>query len=403
MKFASMTIMQTSAALFLVLASQTSQAQTHVRPTPWFNPNGLSQQPYNVIEAAACDVPAGGQLVLQTGTYHETLTLNQPMRLTASVNGPAVIGDLGTRRTTLKVFCYNTHLFGHPEIPGLPIWRDADRTGAIAGHLNGLRNQGVDFVGLQEVWDSDLYSTIAVGSQYPWVGYGGRSDGSNILSSGLAALSQHSLTNFAQIAYTDDSGFDASSTKGFIQMTMTKAGFQVGVFVTHTQSGDSGSNVSDRRLQLAQLSVAINIYRTFNPSHAILVMGDFNINAMQADYTGSMSTNLGGVGAVADSARNLACVGADNHCTSCNDNDLNRYFNNTTGTGGTRLDYILYGNSADGTVRLVPTFYDVRRPLSPVEISGVGNATQNGGFKSMTSRTLSDHDAIYAEFDLIGR
>ena len=205
------------------------------------------------------------------------------------------------------------------------------------------------------------------------------------------------------MAYSDDSGFDASSTKGYLQMTITKAGFQVGVFVTHTQSGEGGSNVSDRRLQIAQLSNAIGVYRAFNPSHAILVMGDFNVNGMTADYTGTMSFRLGGTGAVADIARNLACLGDDNHCTSCNDNDLNRYFNDTSGTGGTRLDYIMYGNSADGSVRLVPKFYEVRRPLSPVEISGVGNATQNGGFKSMTSRTLSDHDALYAEFDLIGR
>ncbi|CAG0992247.1 hypothetical protein PHYC_02363 [Phycisphaerales bacterium] len=389
------------AAVALAIPSLASAQTVYVRPATWFNPSGAAGAPFSNVRASLCAVPASGTLHMSGGYFNETLLVTQPVTFTATVGSPSRVGEPGIDRTTLKVFSFNTHLFGN-VIPFVPFWEDGARAGAIAGYLNGLRLQGVDLVGLSEIWDADYWPDIRDNCQYPAGGYGGRVDSGNVMNSGLAVFSLHPMLGGTQVSYNDASGNDANASKGYLRQTIVKDGFSIGFWNTHTQAGNGSSNVSDRALQLAQLAFDMNVYRQANPSHIVIAVGDFNVDGGSGEYTGTMSDTMGGTAATADVALNVACLGSSTHCTSCNDNDLHEFFNGGGGGGGgTRLDYVLYGNSSDGTVRMVPRVYEWRRPLAPGNISGTGWAPENGGTRSMTSRHLSDHDAVYSEFDIV--
>lgn len=378
--------------------SAASHAQILCRTTTWFSPTGAAGAPFsNVAAAAGCATPSAGTLTLNTGIYYEPLTLSRPMVITAS-NGVAQVGNLGSSRTTLKVLSFNTHLFG--TFP-LPVWQDTDRAQALGTYLEQQRQAGLDIAALQEVWSGGRWDDIQTRANFAYYGYGSRRDSGSTQNSGLAILSSPALSGFSQISYSDENGVDASASKGWIQQTVTKDGFQVGVFITHTQSGDSSGDVSTRAGQFTQLATAISIYRAFNPSHALLVMGDMNASASGAEYSVTMSNQFGGVSAAADIAPNLACLGdGPDTCTTCNSNVIRQAFN---GSGNYRIDYILYGNSADGHVRVVPKDYQVLQPHSPTTISGSGyDPNQSGGVTfSLSTNLLSDHEAVYAELELV--
>lgn len=375
-----------------------SHAQVFCRTVTWFNPTGASNAPFsNVAAAAQCATPLGGSLTINAGSYPEPMTLTRPMTITAA-NGPAQVGKFGSGHTSLKVFSFNTHLFG--TFP-LPVWQDQDRAQALGNYLEQKRLEGVDVIALEEVWSSSRWDDIQTRANFPYYGYGSRRDSGSTQNSGLAILSTPPVTNFAQISYNDENGIDASASKGYIQQTISKNGYQVGVFITHTQSGNSSGDITTRASQFAQLATAISIYRAFNPSHAIIVMGDMNASATSNEYLATMSNAFGGTGATADIAPNLACLGdGPLTCTTCDNNLIRQAFN---GSGNYRIDYILYGNSADTHLRVVPKDYQVLRPTSPTLISGSGyDPNQSGGVTfTLSTHTLSDHEAVYAEFDLV--
>lgn len=382
-------------AVVLALAAANSNAQTiFCRPTTWFNPNGTAAAPFSNIAAAACASTPAGTIQLTPGTYYERSTFSTPTRIT-SASGPSTIGLNATERTSFKVMSYNTHLFG--TFP-LPVWQDEDRAIAMGVHFNQRRAEGIDLVGLQEVWSSDRWDNIWALSLYPGRAYGGRIDSGNSQNSGLAALSLNPIIGGQQISYTDDNGNDASASKGFLILHIQKGNFHLGVFITHTQSGSDSNDVSDRALQMQQLATNISVYRALYPSHAILALGDFNMSYASTEFTATLSNQMGGVGGLADTSRNLSCLGDGDQCTTCADNTVRQAFG---GTGNDRIDYIFYGNSADGTVKFIPKVYTVSRPSSPNLISGTGWNPETFSDFTMSSHILSDHEAIYAEFELV--
>ncbi len=387
-------ILRLSILALVGLASACHAQSIFCRTTTWFNPTGASTAPFSNVAAAACATPSNATLSLNAGFYNEVLTLNRPMLITAT-SSPAQVGKLPAESTSLKVMSYNTHLFGAWP---LPVWQDENRAIAMGVYFNQLRAQGLDLVGLQEVWSPDRWGNIWGLSLFPGRAYGGRIDSGNTQNSGLAVLSQHPISNFAQLSYSNDNGNDASASKGFLQMTITKGSFQIGFFTTHTQSGSDSNDVSDRALQAQQLASAVQIYRSLNPSHAVIVTGDFNMASSSTEFSVTMSNQFGGVAALADLSTNLSCLGDQETCTTCDDNTVRQAFN---GSGNSRIDYILYANSADGSVRVIPKVYDVRRPSSPSLISGDGWNPETFSWFSLSSHILSDHEALYAEFELV--
>ncbi|MFA6045191.1 MAG: endonuclease/exonuclease/phosphatase family protein, partial [Phycisphaerales bacterium] len=182
------------------------------------------------------------------------------------------------------------------------------------------------------------------------------------------------------------------------QQTVTKGNFPIGVFITHTQSGDSSGDASTRASQFSQLSVSINLYRALNPTHPIIVMGDFNASDSSAEYTSNMLSSLGNIAHTGDVAVNRTVNSDGTQCTTCANNVIRQAFG---GSGNSRIDYILYGYSADGHVRLIPKRYDVRTPRAANAISGAGWDPESFSDFTLTTTLLSDHEAIYAEFDLV--
>ena len=392
---------KSAVAAVLALAGS-ALAQVSVTPGIAFDPYAIWGDPFSNLTAATC--APGVTLQFAPGIYRETITLTQPFVLTKTGTGSAIIGQTGSQSTSLKVMSWNLHLFGSWP---LPVWQDEARADAIGDYFNGQRIAGnLDFVGLQEVWSGIEASLVYVNAGYLFLARGDDNEGDSTLDSGLMYPSNLPMASFNQFFFEDERGDDANASKGWIQTTIVKDGISIGIFNTHAQSGDGTDNADTRASQLLQMAQAIWGYRIANPSHAVIVMGDFNIAAGGSEHPTLRST-MGFITTVAETSRfgdvapNLGPCGRDHlTCTSCGDNALHTYFYGA-GAGAGRIDFIFYNHSRDGTVKVVPKSYDKHRPLAATAISGEGWAPENCFTCSTTTRVLSDHDAIFAEFELI--
>ncbi|MFZ4574974.1 MAG: endonuclease/exonuclease/phosphatase family protein [Phycisphaerales bacterium] len=391
-----------AAALAVAALAGGAFAQVDVRPGIAFDPYAIWGDPLSNLTTALCS-PPGTTLRFAPGLYRETATITTRQTLTGTGTGSAVIGSLGAQRTTLKVLSWNTHLFG---VFPLPVWQDEARADAIGDYLNAQRTGGLlDFAALQEVWAGPEAASVYVNSGMLFMARGDQNEGSSLLNSGLMFLSTTPLANFSQSFFSDERGQDGDASKGWIQTTIVKDGFSIGIFDTHTQSGDGADDATVRDSQLWQMSQAIWLYRVNNPTHAVIIMGDFNIRAGGPEHPTlrnkmGFNTTTGEFSQFGDVAANLGPCGGDFlDCTSCPDNALETYFYGA-GSGSGRIDFIFYNHSRDGTVRVVPKTYEKRRPQAANSISGAGWAPDNCLSCSLTTRTLSDHDAIFAEFEL---
>lgn len=390
-----------AAAILLGLAGN-ALAQTVVRPGIGFDPYLNVGDPFSNLTGAMC-APPFSTLQFRPGVFREARTFSTPITLTGSAGGSTVIGSLGTQSTTLKVMSYNTHLFG---LFPLPVWQDTDRALAMGIYFSAryIAND-VDVVGLQEVWSGTSANQLLSNSVIPFHVNGDDREGASTLGSGTAFMSRFPIFGFSQHFFDAERGDDANSSKGWIQMTIVKDGFSIGVFNTHLQAGEGADNEDTRDSQLYQMANAIWAYRLLNPSHPVIVMGDFNIAAGSSEYQNlrfKMGFNAasGESSQFGDIASNLGPCGGDyGECTSCGNNPVYQYFYGNSGGAG-RIDFFFYNHSRDGTVTITPTQYDTRRPQSVNNISGSGWAPENCGTCSLTSTTLSDHDAIHAEFTL---
>lgn len=377
------------APALLLAAAGSAEAQLYVNTPGFFDPSGLSSQPFSSIQGAACAITSGATMAIGPGTYREAVTISEPMTL-AATGLPVTIGQMTAQSTSLRVVTYNTHLFGNNAIPGLPRWLDAARANYIGQVIN---DDQADIVALQEVWDGSFFQTIATFSGYP-SGFWGGDVGAfpRVLGSGLAIYSMTPIQSPAQIPYNDSNGTstDALATKGYVQSTITKDGFSIGFFDTHTQSGDGSGDVSARASQLQQLAVSVQVYRTLHPTHPVIIVGDFNVIGESLEHFATMRNALWGTAQTKDGLRNLPCT-SDPWCTSCNTNQLRVYFDPTG--SNTRLDYMLYASSMDGSVEIVPTRYERKEFQIP---AGFPALSDDG----LTTRDLSDHYGLMMDFEL---
>jgi endonuclease/exonuclease/phosphatase family metal-dependent hydrolase len=324
---------------------------------------------------------------------------------------PAIIGQLaGKRNTKLKVVTYNTHLFGDEGAERFPTFADRARAAYIA---EWLRLEDADVIGLQEVWDEELADAIVQLAGYPHHYYNNDHDElDDFLNSGLLLLSKYPLVNPSLTFYRDEVSIsdcvfsdplcpvknptepwkccipylDGFSSKGIAQATIFKNGFQLGIFITHTQAEHHQAGVDARRKQLEQLGSQIQEYRSHNPAAEVIAMGDFNVIAGSGDYYDSLLRHTG----LRDTYSNLApCLDMLLHQMTCvhKQNDLARFFENTAfDCDDKRLDYVLYSHGT--AFDALPVKLEVRRYQAETSDNG------------KTMRDLSDHFGVAAEFSL---
>lgn len=379
------------AASVACFASTASAQIVYLNKNGWFNPDGTASKRFSVVATGVCQVASGGELRLAPGSYREQLTISKPMTIKAE-SGTVTIGQTGQQRVPLRVVSYNTHLFGNPSIPGLPRFMDVERANwMIPSFVNENLVNNTDILGLQEVWDPVFWSWFAAQGSYPSGFYGGdHGSGGDILNSGLALFSKFTLQDTQQYAYQDQAGFDQFAHKGFLHARITKGGIGIEIFLTHTQADDEPAV---RASQMNELAISIQLYRAANPSNPTIVLGDFNVAGETAEYDGNMSNIMGGGASQRDAARNMPCAGNQFFCTSCTYNGLHHCFYPDS-TSSTRLDYILYAPSLNGTVDVIPKAYgrlDYEIPAGQPSMTCEGQ----------TFRSLSDHYGVWAEFELV--
>ncbi len=403
--------------LSLILLSSISKAQSeiHVDRNGSAVPDSSATRPYQLLKAGVCRGWSNGKIVIRPGVYNETLTIKDPMTLRAS--GPAIIGQVaGKPNTKLRILSYNTHLFGDEGAGLFPRFADRARAAYIA---DMVRLENADVVGLQEVWDEELADAIVQRAGYPYHYYNNdHHEVDDFLNSGLLLLSKYPLVNPSLTFYQDEVSIsdcevldpfclfknptnplkclpdprkcipylDGFSSKGFLQATVFKDGFQIGIFVTHTQAEHHNKGVDARRKQLEQLGSRIRQYQMGNPGAEVIMMGDLNVIAGSEDYFNSLLLHTG----LRDIFSNLApCpdISLDQATCDYKRNDLARHFDNTAfDCDNKRLDYVLYSHGKAFDV--LPVKQEVRRYQAETSDDG------------KTMRDLSDHYGVAAELSL---
>lgn len=367
------------------LAGVASAQLTRVTETGSFAPLvNLPDRPFQFIESAIWQsggTPGVGIEPSVFPYFADRLESGRDVRITSAA-GVRITGS-PSQRTQLDVLCYNTHLFGD-ELLGAETWAD----GARAFYMNQyVRNFGADVVCLQELWDEELVPVITPGSTSGFYG-GDSSAAKDTLNSGLLTMAYGlNALNPAFNAFDDEAGEDVFSNKGFTRVTVVKNGIPITIYNTHTQSGSFGGTRQD---QFAELAGSVAAFRVANPSHAILVMGDFNdVGAVLLPFFGSPFNPE-----LRDTPFHTPNTADLGQCTTCADNVLRQYFSG--GTTNTVIDFVLFADSLDNTTVIKPVVYDVIRPEIPQPFPSI---TEDG----LTTRTLSDHEAIFARFEVYRR
>jgi endonuclease/exonuclease/phosphatase family metal-dependent hydrolase len=304
-----------------------------------------------------------------------------------SYNDSPAVTDSHTS-TTVEIITLNTHLFG--KKPFAPKWLDAERAAGIAGFLKNLTPQP-DAVGFQEIWDAGLFwgegkkQGIFARSGYAHGEHGDQKK--KLLNSGLALMSASPLLNFAQAKWKDCDGLDCLAAKGWVQATIVKDGFSIGLLNLHAQADEGRDKVWTRLRQFTQLQKAVTEYRRKHPSHVVFVMGDFNVYGGTEEYTTVLRPSMKRAGAH-DSVPNTSGTENLEQWTACVCNPLAIYFDEKMTTNG-RLDYIFYIPSLDNRIEVIP--------LSVSVVPFLGHTlTENG----LTTHQLSDHWSVYGRFQL---
>ena len=328
-------------------------------------PTGEQSAPYHMVEAGIVRAKSspGSTVLIGPGKYYETLTIDTPCTLVAT-GGTVTIGKLDYQAsTTLRIITLNTHLAGDEVF--MPSWVDCWRADDIADFIKAL-DPKPDVVAFQEIWDEDLFKggdcdgAIGIrrrsGCTY---GEHGEEEG-DIMNSGLALMSNYSLSGFAQVEWNAEGG-DWPTAKGYIRATIIKDGFSIGLFNLHTKAGYDVDDRNIRWEQLQQLVNAVNEYRVNHRDHVVFVMGDFNVKGEGSEYYPSLIGWME-LAEGKDADRNSPGFIVDRNFkdqwTSDDRNLLAYWF----GSGdNARLDYIYYIQSLDGSVEVLPAGAGVLR------------------------------------------
>ncbi|MBS0196683.1 MAG: endonuclease/exonuclease/phosphatase family protein [Planctomycetes bacterium] len=390
-----MTIKHLSALGGAAMTAALAFAQpVYVRPTPWFNPNGQSTAPFSNIRAAICgSFQSPIDMRLNPGTYYESISISAPGTYTAP-NGPATIDSGVVSTTDFRIVSYNVRLW-----PGFFVsltLSDQDRAEWIGPRLS---TENADVVAMQESWDYKLDSfdassrNDALRGNYTFQYYGSQFYSGDNVNCGLLTQSIHPLFGGTQFKYTECDGNDCQASKGYTRVLLNKGGFNIAVYNTHTQAGNDASNPATRLSQITELANDVVIFRSLNPTYAVFVAGDFNIDGYTSEFSGNMSLALGGIAGLADGALNEQCSPKTNSCTTCTYNTIKAIFGND-GINAI-LDHILYIGSLDGQVKILPKSYDIKQYRRSDGGQWCRTVTPTG-----CANDFSDHEPIMMDFEL---
>jgi exonuclease III len=179
--------------------------------------------------------------------------------------------------STVQTIQYNTHLFegtaaADKPLPPPTVYEDPERASAIIGKLLA---SGADVIGLEEVWANATKFQFINGlkSAYPYSFWDGNSNKLQI-GSGLLLLSKYPLSGMTFTEFSNLTGPDALSQKGFITGLVATPS-PLFIVLTHTQSGDTDSDKKARELNLAQMAKQIPHMQPANTP--VLLLGDLNV------------------------------------------------------------------------------------------------------------------------------
>ena len=376
------------------------------------DPNGTIEKPYHSIESGLSQLQTSERkkLIIGPGNYYESLTISTPCLIEAS-NGEVIIGSDDFKETMeFDLLTLNTHLAGDETF--FPSWKDYHRADDIADYFN-KSNFRPDIVAFQELWDKDLfYGGNGANGIRPRSGYLYGLHGEEempMMNSGLAVMNNLKFTTFQQIEWEDQGGgFESTTAKGYIRVTMRKGKFPICIFNLHTIAGDDDDDIETRSKQLDQLIKAINHFRRNYPSYAIFVLGDLNIKGESNEYYNSLIKKMNKVKGK-DADRNSPGFVLDKNYkdqwTSDKSNLLGHWFGYPSND---RIDYIYYISSLDNSIEILP----INTKVIPFRgrdysicvsriIDPIGAPHCVFPFKYKITNESSDHYAVYSKFKLI--
>ncbi|MDQ0584183.1 jacalin-like lectin [Streptomyces rishiriensis] len=185
--------------------------------------------------------------------------------LTATATAPARAATTA-ESGTFNVLTYN--VAGLPE--GLSSGPPATNTPLISPRLAAY-----DIVNVQE--DFNYHAALYAGDNHP---YRTATSGGAGIGDGLNTLSDYVLEDFERVRWSDCTGTNCLTPKGF---TLSRVRLAEGVFVdlynVHTNADDSDDALAARRANTEQLSDFIQANSSGN---AVLVMGDTNTRYTRA-------------------------------------------------------------------------------------------------------------------------
>jgi len=334
------------------------------------------------------EMPKSEREILITLTNYRIRCLGLVMLLVllfiqASIETQAITNTYQSS-TVIELLTLNTHLAGDELF--IPSWNDAERADDIADFLNNATLRP-DVVGFQEIWDEDLFfgsddaNGILPRSAYPFGDHG--DEEGFVLNSGAALMSLHPMNDFRQVEFLEEGGFpENAAAKGWVETTISKDGFSIGILNTHTNA----DNTEARSSQIEQLMQRIETYRTENPSHVVFAIGDFNVYGESLEYETQLLPlveNLDGKDAARSNMEFFSDVTAQ--WTLSDANPLATHFDEATISG--RLDYIFYFSSLDGQISVAPS------AVAVLQFTG-RNISEAG----LTTNQSSDHWAVHGTF-----
>ena len=209
--------------------------------------------------------------------------------------------DLSLHRpevNALKVLFYNTHLFGDNPGWGHALTRfvtgypqkyfDPERAAGLVRALRdrGSRPDGLDVIGLCEVWDNRyaLMLTRELKPLYPYSYRPRLSPGTNrdeiVLGPGLLLLSKYPTSARSWHAFKESAYLDTLCQKGFAHVVVNVGRlYSLNVVLLHLQDGTTPESAQVRFQQLQQLVRYLEMSCLGNRHGTALVMGDLNIIA----------------------------------------------------------------------------------------------------------------------------
>ncbi|WP_329072236.1 jacalin-like lectin [Streptomyces sp. NBC_01429] len=168
----------------------------------------------------------------------------------------AAAGDSGT----FNVLTYN--------IAGLPLGL-GDSNPEVNTPLIGQRLAPYGIVNVQE--DFNYHASLYANDSHP---YRTATSGGAAFGDGLNTLSDHPFEDFERVRWSNCTGTDCLTPKGFsLARVRLAAGVFVDVYNVHTNADTTDAALAARRANIEQLSRFI---KSYSDSNAVIVMGDTN-------------------------------------------------------------------------------------------------------------------------------